>query len=150
MINIPWWENTFNITPLSKTIGPSNPDKIIYIGANYRANPQFSFYYKGLDLGWKVENSDYKLLLTRKENILDTINKDYDYHNYILRRGINEVKYYICDILRMLESPGIFKTDIHETSFRRRHLHTLNPRVPEPSTFGAASALGNIHFYIYF
>lgn len=72
MVEIPWWENSFSITPVKEDIDRTGVKDIVYIAANYRANPQFSFYFRGLDIGWKNEEYRYKLLETKKDiDLLD-------------------------------------------------------------------------------
>lgn len=66
MVEIPWWENSFSITPIKEDIDRTGVKDIVYIAAKYRANPQFSFYFRGLDIGWKNEEYRYKLLETKK------------------------------------------------------------------------------------
>lgn len=66
MINVPWWENTFELTGVKKDIDDSGKKDIVYIAANFRANPQFSFYFRGLNIGWANNEYSYRLLETKK------------------------------------------------------------------------------------
>ena len=49
-VKIPFWENDFQISAVKNFIDKSGKKKIVYIATNYRHNPQFSFYFNGLDL----------------------------------------------------------------------------------------------------
>jgi 4-amino-4-deoxy-L-arabinose transferase-like glycosyltransferase len=77
LFNTPVWENGYKLTPVKQSIGESNRKKIVYVGTNYRANPQFSFYFKGLNLGWKNVDYDFELLDTKigNKDILDRLEK---------------------------------------------------------------------------
>ncbi len=69
MINIPWWENSFEISSIKNEIDKSGKKEIIYIAGLYengRANPQFSFYFKGLNIGWKNPDYTYQLIETKR------------------------------------------------------------------------------------
>lgn len=66
MFSVPWWENTFELTGIKKNIDESGKKDIVYVGANFRANPQFSFYFRGLNIGWKNDEYTYRLLETKK------------------------------------------------------------------------------------
>lgn len=71
MINIPRWDNTYSISPVYNKIFPDGNEQnvnfknLIYISNNYTANPQFTFYFKGDDLGWDTHKYDYRLLDAR-------------------------------------------------------------------------------------
>lgn len=97
MFNIPVWENNFQITQVKDHIDKSEKKKIVYVATNYRHNPQFSFYFDGLDLGWK--NDRYELLfldtkdgLESVRNKLDSLGKD-QYEIIVEREGINRAVY---------------------------------------------------------
>lgn len=65
LFRVPEWENTYSISEVKKLIDSGGNDKIIYIGSNFRANPQLSFYFDGIDLGWKKSKYGFELLDTK-------------------------------------------------------------------------------------
>lgn len=81
------WENNYHISECKTLIDISNKKKLIYVGTNYRYNAQFSFYFKGVDLGWKNNEYTYTLLDTKngivkiKEQLDSSIN---DYSTIIV------------------------------------------------------------------
>lgn len=64
-VRIPYWENSFKITDVKEEIEKSGSRNLIYVASNYRHNPQFSFYFEGLDLGWNRGNYDFEFLDTK-------------------------------------------------------------------------------------
>jgi len=58
-VKIPFWENSFKITDVKSEIEKSGYKKLVYVASNYRHNPQFSFYFNGLDLGWTNTKYDF-------------------------------------------------------------------------------------------
>lgn len=65
LFSTPEWENTYEIRYIKSEIEKSKRGNIVYVGSNYRANPQFSFYFEGLDLGWKNDKYNYELIDTK-------------------------------------------------------------------------------------
>jgi 4-amino-4-deoxy-L-arabinose transferase-like glycosyltransferase len=61
----PAWESSYRITDVKKLIDESGRKNIIYVGSNYRANPQLSFYFKGIDICWKDNYYNFELLDTK-------------------------------------------------------------------------------------
>ncbi|MCX6164569.1 MAG: glycosyltransferase family 39 protein [Ignavibacteriae bacterium] len=97
LINVPNWEYDIEIKDMQSCIEKSGKKNIIYVGTNYRANPQFSFYFKGLDLGWKNDKYTYELL-DIKNGINDIKNKlnsvPVNEYNIIVEKGnINRSEY---------------------------------------------------------
>ncbi|MFA7360482.1 MAG: glycosyltransferase family 39 protein [Candidatus Kapaibacterium sp.] len=70
-VKIPFWENSFKITGVKSEIEKSGYKKLIYVASNYRHNPQFSFYFNGLDLGWT--NTKYDFTFVDSKNGFDSI-----------------------------------------------------------------------------
>ena len=68
LFNIPEWENTYEISKVKSLIESSGRNEIIYISSNYRANPQLSFYFDGIDLGWRKSKYKFELLDTKNGN----------------------------------------------------------------------------------
>lgn len=64
-LRIPYWENSFRITDIKDDIEKSGSRNLIYVASNYRFNPQFSFYFDGLDLGWNKGNYNFEFLDTK-------------------------------------------------------------------------------------
>jgi hypothetical protein len=75
-VQIPYWENSFKITDVQKEIENSGYRKLIYVASNYRHNPQFSFYFDGLDLGWT--NTKYDFLFLDTKNGIDSVKQILD------------------------------------------------------------------------
>ena len=81
------WENNYHLSECKTFIDISNKKNLIYVGTNYRYNAQFSFYFKGVDLGWKNDEYTYILLDTKngigkiKEQLDSSIN---DYSTVIV------------------------------------------------------------------
>jgi hypothetical protein len=97
LINVPNWEYDIVIKDVKSIIEVSGKKNILYISTNYRANPQFSFYFKGIDLGWKSEKYEYELLDTKNgtdeiKNKLNTINNN-DYNIIVEKGNINRSEY---------------------------------------------------------
>ncbi|MBN1632965.1 MAG: glycosyltransferase family 39 protein [Ignavibacteria bacterium] len=98
MLDIPWWENTFELTDVKKDIDESGKKDIVYVAANFRANPQFSFYFRGLNIGWENKEYTYRLLETKK-NGADYVKQSLDSlesgkHSIIVEREeINRTDY---------------------------------------------------------
>ncbi len=70
-VKIPFWENSFTITGVKSEIENSGFKKLVYVASNYRHNPQFSFYFNGLDLGWT--NNKYDFTFVDSKNGLDSV-----------------------------------------------------------------------------
>jgi 4-amino-4-deoxy-L-arabinose transferase-like glycosyltransferase len=98
MFSVPEWENTYKISTIKSTIENSGRKNIVYISSNYRANPQFSFYFCGLDLGWKSDKYNYYLIDTKIgadsiKNILNNNFKDNEYNFIVEKDNINRSEY---------------------------------------------------------
>lgn len=65
LVRIPEWENNYVLTSVKDKITESKRNEIIYVSNNFRANPQFSFYFEGLNIGWKSGRYSYKLIDTK-------------------------------------------------------------------------------------
>ncbi|MBC8490150.1 MAG: glycosyltransferase family 39 protein [Bacteroidetes bacterium] len=97
LVKIPNWENTYKISSIKETIESSGRKDIIYISTNYRHNPQFSFFFNGLNLGWEGNKFTYELLDTKDgiENLrtqLETLDKN-NYEIIIEGDNINRSDY---------------------------------------------------------
>ena len=102
LVNMPEWENTYEISKVNDLIDNSGKKDLIYIGSEYRANPQFSFYFKGIDIGWKNSKYDFVLLDTKNgiEGIkrkLSTI-KENEFNIIVEKDNINRSEYVTPDI----------------------------------------------------
>ncbi|MFA5403725.1 MAG: hypothetical protein WC358_02210 [Ignavibacteria bacterium] len=97
LIEVPDWEYDIEIKDVKSYIEKSERKNIIYIGTNYRANPQFSFYFNGLDLGWKNNKYSYELLDTKNgfDNIKAKLNNipENEYNIIIEKGNINRSEY---------------------------------------------------------
>lgn len=93
---IPHWVNLYKVSGIHDYI-KSNPKKeIVYIGTNYRYNPQFSFYFKGLNLKWENPDYEYVMYDTKKENdVIGAVSKmkDEDFYLILEKDYINRAVY---------------------------------------------------------
>lgn len=97
LIKPPMWENEFAITPVKNLIDDSGKTKIYYVGSDFRHNPQFSFYFNGLDLGWPGEKYTYGFIDTKDgfdkvKTVLDAL-PDGEYNIIVEKDNINRSSY---------------------------------------------------------
>jgi hypothetical protein len=52
-IEIPAAENSYVLSEIKNEVENGSRKKIIYISTDFEYNPQFTFYFNGIDLGWK-------------------------------------------------------------------------------------------------
>lgn len=62
LVKPPSWEVEFDLSSVKKEIDNSGRKKIMYVGTNYRHNPQFTFYFNGLNVGWENDTYSYDLI----------------------------------------------------------------------------------------
>lgn len=97
LYNVPFWENNFHITDVKNHIEESGRKKLVYVATNYRHNPQFSFYFKGLDIGWR--NDDYEFVFLDNKNGTDSVKSvlsglpKNEYEIIVEKEGINRAVY---------------------------------------------------------
>jgi 4-amino-4-deoxy-L-arabinose transferase-like glycosyltransferase len=96
-VKVPFWENDFRISAVKKHIDESGKKKIVYVATNYRHNPQFSFFFNGLDIGWKNDNYELLFLDIKSgtdsvKNVLKLLPKD-NYEIIVEKEGINRAVY---------------------------------------------------------
>lgn len=96
LIFIPDWVNGYRISALKEQIELCGKKKIVYVSSNYRYNPQFSFYFNGLNLGWKDPEYEFELIdkIDDKDNfnIIKTKLNSYSDKDHLLileKDGIN-------------------------------------------------------------
>jgi 4-amino-4-deoxy-L-arabinose transferase-like glycosyltransferase len=65
LVHPPEWDYVFNLSPVREEIVASGKKKIFYVGSDFRHNPQFSFYFDGLDLGWDNKKYSYEFIDTK-------------------------------------------------------------------------------------
>lgn len=97
LFDIPDWEKTYQISEVKNIIESSSRKYLVYISSNYRANPQFSFYFKGMDLGWEDGKYNFKLLDTKNgidsvKNVINNIKED-NYNFIVEKDNINRSEY---------------------------------------------------------
>lgn len=68
LFNIPLWENRFRLSEGAKKVRAGGAEKIVYVGTNFRYNPQFSYYFNGIDLGWSRPEFAYEFMDTNAGN----------------------------------------------------------------------------------
>ena len=62
LVKIPDWENNYKLSGCKNLIDKSGKTNIYYIGnigTDNKYNAQFSFYFQGIDLGWKNNHYNY-------------------------------------------------------------------------------------------
>lgn len=117
LFSIPVWVNGFSLSEIKDHIEKSGKKGIVYVSSNYRFNPQFSFYFKGLNLDWKdpkygfyiIENND------KEENFINTkagLNnyKDKDFFLIIEKDNINRAPDY---------DPELFVPDYYQSVIKK-------------------------------
>ncbi len=97
LLDIPIWENNFQISQVKDHIEKSGRKKIAYVATNYRHNPQFSFYFNGMDLGWENKKYGFVFLDTKEgleaiKNKLNQLDRD-QFEIIVEREGINRGVY---------------------------------------------------------
>lgn len=93
---IPHWVNLYKISGIYDYITGNPKKEIVYIGTNYRYNPQFSFYFKGLNLNWENPDYDYVLYDTKKNNdVIGAVSKmkDRDFYLILEKDYVNRAVY---------------------------------------------------------
>ena len=75
LFNISMFEDGFKLAEIKKLSDESGRNELIYIGSNYEMNPQFSYYFNGIDLNTKGKY-EYKLLDLKDgtESVKDYLN----------------------------------------------------------------------------
>ncbi len=96
LFSVPHWVNMYKLSGVHEYIQTHPGKEIIYIGTNYRHNPQFSFYFNGSNLNW--ENPEYEIVMfdTKKDNnVTGSISKmnDKDYYLILEKDYINRAVY---------------------------------------------------------
>ncbi len=61
LVNVPLFENGFVLSEIKDEIDRSGRENIVYVSTDYKFNPQFTYYFKGIDLGWKDKHT-YELV----------------------------------------------------------------------------------------
>jgi len=97
LFKVPEWENTYEIRNIKNIIEQSGRNKIVYVSSNYRANPQLSFYFDGIDLNWGKSKYKFDLLDTKAgtenvKGILSGLNGS-EANVIIERDNINRTEY---------------------------------------------------------
>jgi hypothetical protein len=106
-IKVPYWADSFHLSEIKNNIDERKIKNILYIGSNYRANPQFTYYFDGLNIGWTNQNYSYKFVDLKKD-------------------GLKNVRQYL-DSLEpenqniIIEKDGINRTDYDSTYFFMPH-----------------------------
>lgn len=76
LVKVPYWENGYKISHIKEIIDKGKDKTVYYVAANYRHNPQLTFYFNGVDLNWgsNVSGYDFKMLDTK--NGVDSVKKN--------------------------------------------------------------------------
>lgn len=76
LVNIPYWENGYKISHIKEIIDNEKDKGVIYVGTNYRHNPQLTFYFNGVDLNWSKEISGYDFAMLDTKTGVDAVKKN--------------------------------------------------------------------------
>ena len=60
------WLYFFKLESIKETMNSGNRTNILYVGTDYKHNPQFSFYFNGLNIGWNKSNYTYDFIDTHE------------------------------------------------------------------------------------
>lgn len=97
LVDRPEWENTYRISKIRSLVEQSNRNNVVYIGSNFRFNPQFSFYFEGLNLTWDKKKYNFMLLDTKVgvKNVYESLeNLPKSQYNIIVEKdNINRAEY---------------------------------------------------------
>lgn len=80
LINPPLFESSFKLSDIKEYINKSGVKNFTYVSPQYKYNPQLSYYFEGVDLGWQGDYN-WKLIELKndisntKQEILNTRNK---------------------------------------------------------------------------
>lgn len=85
--NPPIFENSFKLSNIKNYLNNNNVSEFIYAAPQYKYNPQLSYYFNGVDLGWqKTGNENYKWNLveikedtTSAKSKLDSLKNKFNY-----------------------------------------------------------------------
>ncbi|MBL7129403.1 MAG: glycosyltransferase family 39 protein [Ignavibacteria bacterium] len=57
LFNSLFFDKGFGLSEIKDEVERSNREKIVYISTDFKFNPQFTYYFEGIDLGWKNKMS---------------------------------------------------------------------------------------------
>ncbi len=81
-VSVPYWADSSHLSEIKSNIEKTNSKNIVYIGSNFMANPQFSYYFSGLNIGWDNKDFTYTQVDVKKEgtenvkNFLDSLKQN--------------------------------------------------------------------------
>ena len=52
LFNVPLFENSFVLSEIKDEVNKSGKKEIVYVSTDFKFNPQFTYYFEGIDLGW--------------------------------------------------------------------------------------------------
>lgn len=61
LFNISMFEDGFKLAEIKQLSENSGRENLVYVSSEYESSPQFSYYFGGMDIGWKGEY-DFKML----------------------------------------------------------------------------------------
>lgn len=111
----PKWENTYILSGIKQEILSKEIKEIAYIGFGYQRNPQFSYYFDGIDIGWNKLDIKYRFINQASpqdsiSNVISTLAKNTAV--LVEKDGINRGVYlpsetFISDSLKLdMKTPG--------------------------------------------
>lgn len=94
-INIPYWENGYKISEIKRIIDLDKDKRLIYVATNYRHNPQLTFYFNGVDLGWQNTGYNFNMLDTKNgvNFVKDSLSKSENSYLIVEKDNINRTEY---------------------------------------------------------
>jgi 4-amino-4-deoxy-L-arabinose transferase-like glycosyltransferase len=76
LVKIPYWENGYKITDIKNIIDKDRDKQVLYVAANYKHNPQLTFYFSGADINWGRNIHGYNFTMLDTKNGVDSVKKN--------------------------------------------------------------------------
>jgi 4-amino-4-deoxy-L-arabinose transferase-like glycosyltransferase len=117
MFNISLFEDGLKLSEIKKLTDESGREKIVYVSSMYHSNPQFSYYFEGIDLVWEGK---YDFMLLDLKDGPDSVKnqlKDLEKGSYIIiveRDNINPGVYYDAGLFMQGDAGLVKKTHGYE------------------------------------
>jgi 4-amino-4-deoxy-L-arabinose transferase-like glycosyltransferase len=73
MFKLPGTENSYILSDIKKEIDKCGRNNIVYISTDFKYNPQFTYYFNGIDMGWK---NHYNYELNDLKNGIENVKRN--------------------------------------------------------------------------
>lgn len=101
LFNISMFEDGFKLAEIKTLSEKSGRDKLVYISSEYEFSPQFTYYFDGMDIGWKGKYDFTMLDLKNGTESIKNVLSGLDKEQYIIiveRDNINTGEYYSTEL----------------------------------------------------